>query len=214
MRERMPAWKRRCATHRTWCWRLIWWTRRGRIPCRASANRRPRVGHTLADEESPDGVTRQISLERAAGHERHWALALEAFRLARSARSVLESPEDLQIGGTTIPARRDARGRRRLLIGYQESGIPRMSLKELEHRPELLSQLTNKVVFLGVYSNTAARDRVVTPYGGHVSGVEVNAEAFETLARAQFLSEASNSSVLGFCALTAVLAALVFAPVS
>src|SRR5205085_10227733 len=94
------------------------------------------VGHTLADEESSDGVTRQISLERAAGHERHWALALEAYRLARTAKAVLESPADLQIAGATIPARRDAQGRRRLLIRYRENGSPRMSLKELEDRPE------------------------------------------------------------------------------
>src|SRR5207237_4777575 len=38
------------------------------------------VGHTLADEESTDGVTRQISLVRACGHERHCALALGAYR--------------------------------------------------------------------------------------------------------------------------------------
>ena len=172
------------------------------------------IGDTLADDESQDGVTREISLERAGNHERYWALALEAFRLARGGGKILESPEDLQVGATTIPARRSAAGHRRLLVRYRENGVPRISFKDLVDKPELLSGLNNAAVFLGVYSNTASRDRVVSPYGGRVFGVEVNAEAFETLANGQFLTDASNASVLGYCAFTAALAGLCFALLS
>ena len=65
------------------------------------------LGHDQADELSRDGVTRQIPLEQRTNDERHWSLALEAFRLSRNDR-VVESPEDLEIGGTSIPAARTA----------------------------------------------------------------------------------------------------------
>ena len=61
------------------------------------------LGHNRADELSRDGVTRQIPLEERTEQERHWALALETFRLARGQR-ILESPDDLQIGTEIIPA--------------------------------------------------------------------------------------------------------------
>ncbi len=169
------------------------------------------VGDTLADDESRDGVTREISLERAGNRQRYWALALQAFRLARGGGQILESPEDLRVGTTIIPAARTSGGQRRLLVRYQENGVPRISFKDLVDKPELLSQLRNAVVFLGVYSNTASRDRVVSPYGARVFGVEVNAEAFETLAQGQFLIQASDPSVLGYGAVTAALAGLCFA---
>ena len=51
-----------------------------------------------------------------------------------------------------------------------------------------------------------------TPFGqGRIPGVEVHAQLFETLERGQFLTDASPSSVLGFCLLTGVLAGLIFA---
>ena len=69
------------------------------------------LGHSQADELSRDGVTRKIPLEERAAGERHWALALEAFRVAhggdRGAR-ILESPDDLQVGSEIIPAARSS----------------------------------------------------------------------------------------------------------
>ena len=41
------------------------------------------VGHVHAAQE--DGVNRQVPLEKVAGRERRWALALEAYRLCRGA---------------------------------------------------------------------------------------------------------------------------------
>lgn len=168
------------------------------------------VGHTMADEESR-GVTREISLERAVRHERHWALSLEAYRLSKGASVIEESPDDLEVAGTVIPARRNADGRRRFFIRYRENGVPRFSVGQLERDPALLPRLTDRVVFLGVYSNTASRDRVVTPLGADVSGVEVNAEAFATLAGGAYLRRPGESLVPACCALIALLAGVCFA---
>ncbi len=67
-------------------------------------------------------------------------------------------------------------------------------------------------MFLGITSITASYDRVATPYGHErIPGVEVHAQLFETLERGQFLTDASPSSVLGFCVLTVILAGLIFA---
>ena len=60
------------------------------------------VGHVHLDLD-PDGVGRSLALEKAAGHDRRWALSLEAFRVSRGA-TILETPRDLEVGGVTIPA--------------------------------------------------------------------------------------------------------------
>ena len=166
------------------------------------------VGHIYADEESRDGVTRQITLEQQAHHQRRWALALEAFRLARGGRLV-ESPDDLEIAGVSIPAPR-RNGARPLRIRYAHDGVPTISLKDFLTKPTLAAQLKDKVVFIGVTSLTDARDRVVTPDGGHIPGVEIHAQVFQTLARGRFLREASNMLVLGFCAAVGIAAAAIF----
>jgi signal transduction histidine kinase len=169
------------------------------------------VGHDQADELSRDGVTRQIPLEQRTKDERHWSLALEAFQLARKER-VIESPEDLQIGGERIPAARTADENRPLRVLFTREPIPQVSLKELADTPGLFSRFTDQVVFLGVTSINATYDRVTTPYGnGKIPGVEVHAQLFQTLERGQFVTNASNSAVLGFSILTVGLAGLIFA---
>jgi len=165
------------------------------------------IGHDTADEDSTDGVTRAIPLERRTRNERRWALALEAFRLARSAQ-IIESPDDLQVGAEIIPARRTLDMDRPLRILYR-ANLPRVSLEDLTEKPQLASGLSGKVIFLGVTSLSAARDRVVTPVGV-MAGVEVHAQAFETLAGGRFVVDASNLLVLGVCAAIALAAALLF----
>ncbi len=64
------------------------------------------LGHDTADENSRDGVTRQIPLEERTERERYWALALETFRLVRGQRVIVESPRDLQVASEMIPAAR------------------------------------------------------------------------------------------------------------
>jgi len=171
------------------------------------------VGHDTADQHSNDGVTRQIPLERRSARERHWALALEAFRLAKG-QPIIESPEDIQIGNETIPAARTNEGNRPLRVLYSpdQHFIPKTSIKQLKDHPEEAARFTGQTVFVGVTSDTATYDRVATPYGiGRIPGVEVHAQLFETLERGQFLIDASNLSVIEFCLLAGVLAGLIFA---
>jgi signal transduction histidine kinase len=169
------------------------------------------MGHDKADEDSKDGVTRTIPLEQRAGPERNWALALEAFRLARG-EPLIESPQDLQIGKELIPAARTSEGNRSLRILFTREQSPQVSLRDLVDKPELAARFHDQVVFLGITSITASYDRVATPYGHErIPGVEVHAQLFETLERGQFLTDASPSSVLGFCLLTGILAGLIFA---
>jgi signal transduction histidine kinase len=168
------------------------------------------VGHDKADELSRDGVTRQIPLEARTPTERHWALALEAFRLARGER-ILESPEDIQIGSEVIPAART--NDRSLRVLYSPEATPAISIKELKDNPELAARFAGQTVFVGVTSDTATYDRVATPWGtvrGRIPGVEVHAQLFETLERGKFLDDASNLSVPSFCLLTGILAGLIF----
>jgi signal transduction histidine kinase len=169
------------------------------------------VGHDGADELSSDGVTREIPLEERTAGERHWSLALEAFRLARGAR-ILESPTDLQVGDELIPSPRAGSVGRPLRVLYTREPIPSVSLKDLVDHPELAARLNGQVVFIGVTSISATYDRVATPYGrGRIPGVEVHAQLCETLERGTFLTDASNLSVLGLCIAAGVLAGLIFA---
>jgi signal transduction histidine kinase len=169
------------------------------------------VGNVRADEESHDGVTRSIALEKTFAHERHWALALEAFRLARGVRRIVESPREIQVGSETIPfARVEKKGEyhRSLRIRYTVAPLPKVSLEAILRDPALAAQLRGKTVFFGV---TATNDRVVTPYGQLISGVEAHAQLFETLESGQFLRDASGVEILGWCLLIAALAAAIFA---
>jgi len=174
------------------------------------------LGHVHADPDPYDNVTRSISLEKASGHERRWALALEAFRLARGAGSIEESPDTLQTGGRLIPAARSQA--RPLLIRFLprpeagRSGIPHYSLLDLKSDPQVAARLAGKVVFVGVTAQSAARDRLMTPYsyGQTMPGVEIHAHAFETLVRGAFLTPARESTVALFCLLATLAAGFTF----
>ena len=165
------------------------------------------IGNVRADEESLDGVTRSIALEKTFAHQRHWALALEAYRLARGVRYILESPREIQVGSQTVPFARVG-DHRSLRIRYASSPLPKTSLEAILHQPALAAQLRGKTVFLGV---TATNDRVVTPYGQRISGLEAHAQLFATLESGHFLRDASNTEILGVCLAIAVLAAAIFA---
>ena len=166
------------------------------------------IGHVHAIEESSDGVTRSLTLEQRAGHRRHWALALEAFRLFRGTR-IIESPNELQVGSELIPSR--VADQRPMRIRYTAGPLPSVALGAILRDPSLAASLRGKTVFLGVTSESAARDRAVTPYGERITGVEVHAQAFETLRAGRFLRDASNLEIFGACLLIAVLAMSVFA---
>jgi signal transduction histidine kinase len=160
------------------------------------------LGHVHGDPGPLDGVSRLAPLEKVAGHDRRWALALEAFRLSRGGGPIVESPNDIEAGGLLIPARRsESRALRIRYIQPLASGefpLPRVSFRELRDNPGLAERFRGKVVFAGVTAQSAMRDRMLTPYsyGTYMPGIEIHASIFETLARGDFLVSASNLSVL------------------
>ncbi|MBI3683018.1 MAG: CHASE2 domain-containing protein [Acidobacteria bacterium] len=171
------------------------------------------VGHVHADPDRYDGVSRQVQLEKAAHRDRRWALALEAYRLMRGGASMIESPQDLRIGDNVIRVpRRGDRGRA-MYIRYRRAPIPHLSLKRLLEAPALAAQLAGKVVFVGVTSQSQARDRLITPYttSTPMPGVEIHAHIYETLAQGDFLRPASNTGVVLVGLVVAAVTAMAFA---
>jgi signal transduction histidine kinase len=159
-----------------------------------------------------NSVCRSIQLRQIAGRVRRWALALEAFRLARGAQYIEESPDSLQVGSTLIPV---TTSEALLYIRYLPplpdgaSRIPEISVAQLAADPSLAERFRGKVVFAGVTAMSAAQDRPMTPYDTQ-SGVVIHAQAYETMAHGQFLIPVSNKSVIGICMLMAVLAGFIF----
>ena len=174
------------------------------------------VGHVHGDPGPLDGVSRILPLEKATRQERRWALALEAFRLSRGADAIVESPDDLQVGDTRIPARRsDSRALRIRYLPPSPEGVfplPRISFKQLRANPSLAAQFRDQVVFVGETAQTELRDRLMTPYshGLYMPGVEIHANVFETLAQGEFLVSAPHLAVVAVCLLLAAAGVLIF----
>jgi signal transduction histidine kinase len=177
------------------------------------------IGHVYADQDEEDSRTREIMLDKQAGKVRLWALSLEAFRLSRGAEIVESSEGPLKIGDTTIPLhygtweenrRRETDGRTMYVrfLPNQNPQVPEVSLLGLIDRPELAAQLRGKVVFVGLTATTAINDRLFTPkdFKTPTSGVQINAEAFETMNQGLFITNVSDLTVL-FFSLTLLLAA-------
>ena len=174
-------------------------------------------------EPDSDGITRAIALEKRLGRVRRWALALEAFRLSRGAAHIVESPQDLEVGGTIIPIprketdrtrnRNDSRIMRVRYIPADRLGaIPRISLKKLVDDPSLARLCAGKVVFVGLTAVTALHDRLQTPVApsAQTAGVEINADAFETMAQGLFLIDVAYPWVLLFSLALVAAAGLAF----
>jgi signal transduction histidine kinase len=171
------------------------------------------LGHVYAQPDDADGVMRAIPLEKRAGKQQRWALALEAFRLSRGAQ-IVESPADLQVGNTIIPVKRTGDGRlMRVRYRPPDQAIPRVSMNDLLADPRLASRFTGKVVFVGVMAATELRDRLLTPYafGDTTPGIEIHASAFETLAQGLFLTDAPEILVLLFSLALVTAGGLAFA---
>src|SRR5579872_4435109 len=112
------------------------------------------VGHVHLEPDL-DGVGRALLLEKVSGHDRRWALSLEAFRVSRGA-VILETQRDLEVAGTIIPASNYSN--RLMRIRYrpeQMPPIPMITLKQLADRPSLAHQFTGKIVFAGMTAQTA-----------------------------------------------------------
>ena len=169
------------------------------------------LGHVHADPD-PDGVSRQVLLAKAGAGRRRWALALEAFRLARGAPVITETEESLDVGTASIPASR--REGRALRVRYlPKGGVEYLPVKDLIERPELAARLRNRAAFLGV-TVQGGPDRLMTPYsaaaGEAMPGVEIHAHLYETLARGEFLRPAPLWTTAAVAALLAAAMAAAF----
>ncbi len=171
------------------------------------------VGHVHADLDRYDAVSRELPLEKISAHDRRWALALEAFRVSRNA-VITETPDALEVGGVTIPAP-EAKGRlmRIRYLPPDRGGIPGYSVVQLSADPTLARTFAGKIVFAGLTDQTAVRDRWMTPYSNGVAmaGVEMHANAFETIANRLFLTDASNSAVVLWSIVMVVAAGSIYA---
>jgi len=170
------------------------------------------IGHVHLEPDL-DGVGRELALGKAFQHNRRWASPLEAFRVSRGAM-VVETPDDLEVGGIVIPA--SNRSERILRIRYRPRNfdpIPVVPLKRLLEDRSVAGQFAGKVVFAGATAQTLAKDRWITPYGSTppMAGVEVLANAYDTIAQQQFLRKAPDWSVVLFCVLLTVAAGATFA---
>jgi signal transduction histidine kinase len=78
--------------------------------------------------------------------------------------------------------------------------IPRIGMQKLIDHPELARAFTGKVVFVGLTAVTELHDRLPTPVAPAIptSGIEINASAFETIARGLFITDSSPAWVLLF----------------
>jgi signal transduction histidine kinase len=160
------------------------------------------TGQVHADLDKYDAVSRDLPLEKIAGHQRRWALALAAWAAASHAE-IIESPDEISVGQTRIPAPiRDGRVMRIRYAPLSMGGIPRVSIADLDRTPGLA----------GVTAQTAVRDRWMTPYsnGMFMPGVEIHANACETIARGIFLVDAPLWAVAAAALALAVFAAIGF----
>ncbi|HUE21528.1 MAG TPA: CHASE2 domain-containing protein [Bryobacteraceae bacterium] len=158
------------------------------------------LGHVHVEQpDQLDSVGRSLPLEEFTSRVRRWALSLEAYRVSRGAR-ILESPTDLDVGGRLIPASRADRRLMRIRYAPSSMHIPRVSLKDLLSDPGRASEFSGKVVFAGVTAQGVAKDWLFTPYsaGTPMVGVEIHANAFETIAQGLFITDAPPSAVLAF----------------
>jgi signal transduction histidine kinase len=183
------------------------------------------TGQTHAALDTYDAVSRYLILEKIAGKDRRWALALAAYSAANHS-DIIESPDDLTINNLRIPtairddnhqrASRALPDQRMIRIRYVPPSmghIPQISIAALDQNPSLASRFTGKVVFVGVTDQTAVQDRWMTPYSSSVfmPGVEIHANAYETIARHMFLVDASPLLVIPVSFALAICAGLAYA---
>lgn len=168
----------------------------------------PAVGHVSAVPDKYDSITRAIPLQKAFGHTSLWALSLEAYALSRGVKDILESPTDLQVGPAVIPIPQVSKDKggydsgRFLRVRYlpEPAKVPRVSLAALIRKPETAGQFTDKVAFVGLTATTMQHDYLFTPQDKDTptAGIEIHAEAFETLAQGLFITDVADFWVFLF----------------
>ncbi len=170
------------------------------------------LGHVHAEPDE-DGVTRRIQPAKAVGRDRRWAMALETFRLVSGAETIRETGRGLEVGNTFVPL--DSADNSALRIRYRkpESPVERISVKRVLEDPEAAAIVRNRAVFAGVRITGGLDRYLMTPYsfGQAMSGVEINANAYETLAEGRFLVNISASTELLACLLLAAVLVVSYA---
>ncbi len=166
------------------------------------------LGHVHLAEVSADGVNRQIPLEKKGAGDRRWALSLQAFSASRG-EPIIESSANpsLQIGRMLIPEPKGANGRPMMIRYLPPRTIPIISVLRI---PEYRGFIHGSAVFLGITALSAAHDRLTNPYGDSVPGVEVHAQAFETMELGHFLIPSGDAPVLVLCVAITCAAGLIF----
>lgn len=164
------------------------------------------VGHAHV-EPDPDGVIRVVLLAKATEERRHWALALEAYRLlAASDDPLVEEAERLRVAGLAIPA--SAAAGRAMWIHYAgaEGSFRRISFARLLEETIDTRQFGGKVVILGV-SAQGGGDRLFTPVSAGVgmSGIEIHANMLRTVLDRAFLRALTTPQELALLLATAAL---------
>jgi len=90
--------------------------------------------------------------------------------------------------------------------------IPRVGLKELLEEPARARVFSGKAVFVGLTALTEVHDRLMTPLAPalQMSGIEVNANAFETMAHGLYITDVGDQWMLLFSLALLVAAGLSF----
>jgi signal transduction histidine kinase len=169
------------------------------------------LGHVHAAPDDDDEITRAVSLQKTFKNKKKWALSLEAFRLFSGASEPIQSPQDLQVGATIIPVpekrgqtlqgdeKGDGRFMRVRFVPTNMHPIPIVSMAALLKDHTLAGAFSGKAVFVGVTAVTEVKDRLMTPVGSHrTTGIEINAEAFETMAHGLFITDVPGEWVALF----------------
>jgi signal transduction histidine kinase len=169
------------------------------------------LGHVHAEPDA-DGVCRRVLLAKAAGRERLWALAFEAYRLARGGGPVVETGDAVILpgGGVPIPSPE----RPELLVRFAPPAAPIeiLPLRTVLENPEAAEAVRGRAVFVGVRVLGGLDRYLMTPYsyGEPMPGVEVNANVYQTLARGDFLTQARPSVSLPIAGAFAAAIGVVF----
>lgn len=163
------------------------------------------LGHVHAELDEDD-VFRRYPLGKVAGRERRWGLALETFRRVTGGGPAQETLDDLTVGPRTIPA--PASNGWTMPVHFVEtadgrSAIPRVSAVKMLRDEIVRASLHDKVVFLGETALSATtNDRMRTPFD-YMSGVDIQAQAFETISRGDFFRQTRPTDILLLCLLIA-----------
>ncbi|HEY2016077.1 MAG TPA: CHASE2 domain-containing protein [Bryobacteraceae bacterium] len=183
------------------------------------------IGHVHARPDPGDSRTRAIPLVKRAGHDQLKAISLQAFALSRGEPIVtFSSSSDVEVGKTIIPipgtrfsriSAGEVNELRPMRVRFLPPGmppIPQVSLKALLDHPERAREFTGKVVFVGSTATTLPGDRLLTPSSPQVpiTGIEIHAEAFETMAQGLFLTDVADIWVVLFSLLVAAAMGLAF----